>query len=132
MNPFCQHFLMLSRLAICIASIAFGLLRDLILDDPSDHVRSLLTRFDLSFGRNISYRLKLGRFCVDAILSLTQRLLPFLEPYQVSLRAPVIPGRCYCQAFCLPCKPGRIGRVHLGTIVTKQSIPCIGCSREAV
>jgi hypothetical protein len=122
--------LLLSRLAIGIALVTFGLSCSLIADDSRNHVVSPLPRFCLGSGCNVGCFLVFGSLGLDALLLLLPR--QFLELYTIPLVVPLFPGRGYRQTLRLPCKAGRFCGVLSGLVAAKKSGFGVGSRRAAV
>jgi hypothetical protein len=115
----------LSRFAACVALIACGLSRGLILDDARDAVfLSLLTAFSFGCGGGIGGGLTLSRSGLDP------RLLIALQAF--FLRLPFFPGRSDSLTLCLTCEPGRLGGFLCGTVGFQQSGLRFGSGAAAV
>ena len=115
--------LLLSRLAIGIALVTFGLSCSLIADDSGDHVVGFFPRFCPGSGFNIGCFLVFGSLGLDALLLLLPR--PFLKLYTIPLLVPFVPGSGYRQTLCLPCKAGRFCGILCGLVAAK-GLPPLG------
>ena len=111
--------LLLSRLAVGIALVTFGLPCGLVSDHSSDQVVSLFLRFCPSSGFDIGCFLILGSLGLDALLLFLPR--PFLKFDTIPLLVPFFPGSGYRQTLRLPCKAGRFCGILCGLVAAKKS-----------
>ncbi len=117
--------LFLSRFAVCVALITFGLSGGFILDDARDAVfLSLLVYFDFGFGGGIGGCLTFGSN------SQNPRLLIALQAFFLGL--PFFPGRSDRLTLFLPCEPGRLSGFLCGTIGLQQSGLRFGSGAAAI
>jgi hypothetical protein len=124
-NGLQKQSLFLSRLAIGVASIAFGFAGGFILDNSSDPVfRDLLARFDLGAERSIGCRL--------LFRCLRENTLLLFELYPFALRTPFFPGRGYCQTLFLPREPSGLRGFSRRVTSLKESSFRFGSGAAAI